>query len=85
MFAVEEIFDPLVEGAQQLAQIDPVEVFGIELLAAIARRSSSMSGINSRKVNLRRKAVSSSAIERSAVFIVPMMCRFAGTPKLVPE
>jgi len=36
-------------------------------------------------VNRRRNATSSSAMERSAVFIVPMMSRFAGTPNSSPE
>jgi hypothetical protein len=33
------------------------------------------------KVNLRRKAESNASILRSAVFMVPMSIKFAGTPK----
>ena len=42
------------------------------------------SGISSMKPKRRRKAVSSKAIERSAVFIVPTMNTFSGTTKRSP-
>ena len=44
-----------------------------------------MSGIISSNTKRRRSAVSSSAMDRSAVFIVPTTCRFAGTPNSVFE
>ena len=52
---------------------------------ALAAPSTETSGINSTKPNRRRSAVSSSAMERSAVFIVPITWTFGGTAKRSPE
>lgn len=52
---------------------------------SIMKSRTSGRGASSRNWKRRRNAVSSASALRSAVFIVPMTCRFEGTPKAVRE
>ncbi|MNF99750.1 hypothetical protein D3C84_826640 [compost metagenome] len=55
------------------------------LCGSLGSFSARVSGSNGTKSKRRRRAVSSKASERSAVFIVPMMSTFAGTENGFPE